>query len=285
LLSPSDLFVAVRVPRVFDASINASQKWLWLQDWDQGGELQPPRLSQIDRVVVVSFWHETYIRQQYGVAANRFFVSRNGIDLARFDVEPVNRKRHCLIYSSSPDRGLDRILTMWPMIRKIWPDAELHTFYGWRAFDRSMEMAPALRAEYETFRSRMLGAMEQPGIVQHNRVDQWHLARAFMASEVWLYPTRFCETGCITALEAQAAGAIPVTNNLAALGEVVRGGIVLPPDSDDDAYLDGLARLNDPDLAKELRRIGRQHARTFSWRNIAREWHIRLQADRKVTTG
>jgi glycosyltransferase involved in cell wall biosynthesis len=45
---------------------------------------------------------------------------------------------------------------------------------------------------------------------------------------VWLYPTWFSETSCITAMEAQAAGLIVVTSPIAALKETVgpRGYIV-----------------------------------------------------------
>jgi glycosyltransferase involved in cell wall biosynthesis len=78
----------------------------------------------------------------------------------------------------------------------------------------------------EQFKASILGQInslgrEEGGIFTHGRVNQEELAKAMYESNFWTYPTQFMETSCITALEAQAAGVIPVTSELAALKETV----------------------------------------------------------------
>ena len=70
--------------------------------------------------------------------------------------------------------------------------------------------------------------MEQKGVVAHGRVDQQTLAREMLSAGVWILPTWFCETSCISAMEAQAAGLRIVASKLAALEETVadRGELI-----------------------------------------------------------
>lgn len=66
-----------------------------------------------------------------------------------------------------------------------------------------------------------LAVKSTPGIVMHGRVNQRELAEAMLGASVWFYPTWFSETSCITAMEAQAAGLVPVCPTTAALHETV----------------------------------------------------------------
>lgn len=62
---------------------------------------------------------------------------------------------------------------------------------------------------------------QTPGIVMRGRVGQNELAEEFLSANMLLYPTNFLETSCITVMEAQAAGCIPITSHLGVLRENV----------------------------------------------------------------
>jgi glycosyltransferase involved in cell wall biosynthesis len=61
----------------------------------------------------------------------------------------------------------------------------------------------------------------------HDRITQAELAIEFLKSDVWLYPTDFKETYCITALEAMISKCLIATVNYAALTEMVTGKGIL----------------------------------------------------------
>jgi hypothetical protein len=93
---------------------------------------------------------------------------------------------------------------------------------------------------------------------------------------VWAYPTNFSETYCISALEAQAAGAIPVTTRIAALAETVRCGTLLEPGNKTPRYRQELLAAVAMHLASwergEATTVGREWALTRTWAGVAREW-------------
>jgi glycosyltransferase involved in cell wall biosynthesis len=60
-----------------------------------------------------------------------------------------------------------------------------------------------------------------PGVYNHGRVGQDEIAQSYLRSQLWLYPTDFLETSCITAMEAQVAGCKIVATRCGALPETV----------------------------------------------------------------
>lgn len=141
-----------------------------------------------------------------------------------------------VIHLSSPDRGLHRLLEMWPSIKESVPHATLRVFYRLQPWIDQLKAAPIYRP-VERNRRRALyiedalrrleesGGLESWGVevcdsVSRNRIDQ-ELAEA----EVMAYP---CETlswsegfSCST-LEACAAGCAVVVTDCDALGDVYR---------------------------------------------------------------
>src|SRR5581483_4940202 len=138
-------------------------------------------------------------------------------------------RRPVCVYSSSADRGLDKLLAMWPKIRERVPDAELHVFYGWDVFDRFLIQQPHMIA----FKTLVLNQVhdlggEEGGVFMHGRVGQRELSSYMRESRVWTYPSYFLETSCIGAMEARAAGLPIVTTSSGALQETVgEHGILL----------------------------------------------------------
>lgn len=252
---------------------------LWMHDIHVGSDPHS-LMPEYDIIMNLSQWaRETAMRYYPRVPGDRFIVTRNGIDTGLF-AGPVAKEGCKVVYSSSPDRGLDKLLDWWPAIRKMRPDAELHVYYGFDTWERMADFHKHKIAKLQIgiFRAR-LASMEGQGVVAHGRVGQEELTRAWMGASLWLYPTSFCETSCITAMEAQAAGAWPITSGLAALRETVRNGILIDPPNTRDGYREeflGHVRsfLEDGDPGREERQVLNRSwsLGELGWDGVARQW-------------
>lgn len=182
-------------------------------------------------------------------------------------------RNHKLFYGSSYDRGLEHLLKMWPQIRKAVPDAELHICYGWDLYVKAYANNP----ERLAWKHRMNDDMDQPGIKEHGRLSKRQVKKLQKKCGIWAYPTHFGETCCITALDAQAHGCVPVVIKYAALDETVQTGVKVEGDIYDeetqDTYLAALIDMmtDDAKWASESLK-GPQFANGFTWENMAKAW-------------
>jgi len=182
-------------------------------------------------------------------------------------------KRHKLIYTSSPDRGLDIALFMWPEIKKAYPDATLDVYYGFDVFDKVAINNP----ERQEWKRGVMLMLQQDGINYHGRVGKKELVEAEKRAGILFYPTYFEEISCINAISAQSHGCVPVTMSLAALKETVRAGVLVDGDIKDkkvqEKYLKELLSLmGDEKRWKELSEKGKKFAKKFYWNKIADIW-------------
>lgn len=219
-----DLMIISRSPQIFDRKHRAKKAHLWMHDTDYGpGALSPERLDKIDKVLVLSKWHADHVALMYGAECNaKIQVIGNGINPDFFppDLIPSDRPRRA-IYSSSPDRGLDLMLTLWPKVRERVPDAELVYCYA-DVYNKVADVDPKIAA----FRGRCRSLADQPGVVNLGSLPQDKLAAAMAMCRVWLAPSYntvhnvpFNETFCIGAVESAAAGCHRIMSNWGALPE------------------------------------------------------------------
>ena len=164
---------------------------------------------------------------------------------------------------------------MWPDILKEVPDAKLRIFYGWDLFDKVMANNP----ERMAWKEKMQELMTQPGITHLGRISHGACAVEFESAGIWAYPTHFGEISCITAMRAQALGAIPVVINYAALEETVQHGIKVDGDIYEtevrEAYKNQLIRmLRNPKEQEAIRVPMEEWAnKQFPWSKVAKQWN------------
>lgn len=180
---------------------------------------------------------------------------------------------HKLGYFSSYDRGCYHLLKMWPDIKKEIPDATLDICYGWTLFDGTFRNNP----ERMSWKSKMVELMSQDGIKEHGRLNKNDLAKLRRSCGIWAYPTHFTETNCITALDCQKDGVVPVVISLAGLKETVGSGIRIDGDiylpETRQEYLEKLiALMKDEKTWKEESEKGKEFAKRYSWSAIADQW-------------
>lgn len=275
-----DIFIASRYLHLFDHALRAARRYLWVHDVRPIGveEDQPPSpaFDRIDGIFCLSDWQRSYLIERCGFPGEKLILTGNGVRPKRFARE-VRRQPNRFIYASSPDRGLDTLSALFPAIRQALPDAELHIYYGFDNWDKAFEHTGG--PEQQAWRRRMFAQMQQPGVFYHGRVGQDRLAEAFLASDIWFYPTRFTETYCITALEAQLAGAVCVCSDLGALRTTVgERGILLPGDAYTPEYRqralqEVIAILQDRERKQTMVAVAREWAAQQTWARRAGEWH------------
>lgn len=182
-------------------------------------------------------------------------------------------RNHKLFYGSSYDRGLDIVLRLWPRILDKFPDATLDICYGWDLFDKGYADNP----ERMQWKEKMNKLMEQKNIVHHGRIGQKELAKVRSECGIWAYPTYFAEIFCITAIECQLSGLVPVTMNAFALSETVGAGAKIDGDIYDeetqDAWLEALFEyMGDVDKWEAESKKAQEFAKDYSWSNVAQQW-------------
>jgi hypothetical protein len=185
----------------------------------------------------------------------------------------MNLKQQTLFYGSSYDRGLDIFLPMWPEIKAKFPNAELNICYGWDLYDRVAVNNP----ERQQWKEKMVKLMHQEGIIHHGRVGKKELKEIRSKCGVWVYPTYFPEINCITALDCQRDGLVPVTMDFAALTETVQSGFKVNGDINkpevQKQWLDKLLEvMSDKVLWTKESKKAQKFATKFYWNRIADEW-------------
>jgi glycosyltransferase involved in cell wall biosynthesis len=183
-----------------------------------------------------------------------------------------------MIYASSYDRGLEHLLKMWPEIIKELPGAKLEVCYGWELFLKGYANNPQMMK----WKEQMDEMMKQEGITHHGRVSKDKLDEITASCDLWVYPTHFEETNCITALRSQSLGCVPVTMELAALQDTVFSGVKIDGDITDPEvqklYIKELVSLaKDEKRLKEERVKAIEGAKKYSWVNIVKEWEVHFK--------
>ena len=207
--------------RLLDAAAGKKlDKILWLQD-TYYRDLSPDTAQDYRKIVTLTDWHKELIAESVKEEAKRLTVIPNFLLAEHFRKEGAPpREPHHFVYASSPDRGLVRLLRIWPRILAKWPDATLDIFYGWEGcMALGASAGQDWTKRYREARTEFMGLRYQPGVTDRGRVNHETLAREFQRASAWLYPTAFAETGCLTAAKVRAAGCVPVTTRYAGLAE------------------------------------------------------------------
>lgn len=215
---------------------------LWTQhDCDQPAvqALQNPVEQDIyDGVALVSDWQRHRFHQNFGIDLTRIGVLRNAIAPSFCALFPDNTpilaqksKPPILAYTSTPFRGLDLLLEVFPKIRQAVPGTRLKVFSSMRVYqfaeaDDESQYGSLYRRCQETEGVEYIGSLPQPELV-----------RELQSVMVLAYPNTFAETSCIAVMEAMASGCSIVTSDLGALPETTAGfARLIPIESHWEAY-------------------------------------------------
>lgn len=263
--------------------------WLWAQDTDYYAAWTPERLATTDRMLCLCEWHKRHTLGRTPELKDKISITSNGVKLELIDeVEasgPIERNPKKLIYASSPDRGLLTLCKIFKRAYEYDEGLEAYCYYGCNNIEKLIEFNPRF-GHYRGFVEELKRAVDHPGIHWVGRVGQPELYREWLSSGIWCYPTHFTETSAITCMEAQAMGAIPITNPLAALAENVQYGVFIQGDPRDNALIQ--ARYVESVVSIANAPGGQQHMRSqmipwarrhWGWENWVDQWEEWIEED------
>jgi len=250
------------------------KKILWLHDASYGASSDV--YAAADDIVVLSKAHARCLNKYDGVPLEHMAVLANGIDEDSFPpLEPRDRGARA-IYASSPDRGLNKLLEIWPAVLKGCPHAHLDIYYDWTVFEQEHpDQAEHLHALCERF---------SESVTVRGGVDHETLHKALREASVWAYPHEGdAETFCITAVKAMASGCRPCSTNAGALREVAPVGAVV--DEEDlktqkglDAFANILIKyLKTPERLETRKKYREKALARFGWRIVAKRFQDLMQ--------
>jgi glycosyltransferase involved in cell wall biosynthesis len=268
--------IVFRSAEPFDRPVNADKVILWLEDVAGAEGLTPERAERVDYICGVTEWHKRNIEKVHPwLDPAKVLASRNGITHGFFEGEPVEREKR-LLYTSSPDRGLDVVLECWPEIKRRVPDATfVHCYSRW--WDLVANVNPVSAAH----RARVEEMSRADGVEKIPSQGQKDLALLMRSSLVWCHPSmwtlggvKFDETNCISAQEAQAAGCYAVSANWGALAEVNKAGVRIDGDPMSEGFrkrfIDEIVRgLTDPDVQHKAQVEGPKAIKDRGWEPVA----------------
>ena len=225
--------------------------------------------DRIDGCVCQTRWHADEYAHRYPTLQSKIRVINNGIDPTIFPaLGSLGKKvRSRFIYTSRTERGLSRILDLWPDIIAAMPDATLVI---------STYVAFPCNDDERRIQARIAGLNqiegEAGGRIRHlGRLNHEKLYAEMGAAEYWLYPTDWPETSCITAMEMLMSGVICIYYAVAGLTETMGGcGIQVAPGSEVDALIN-IAKHDEPEK-EGLRQRGRAYAESCGWASRAQQW-------------
>lgn len=278
------VWVVYRAPEVLDLMPEDRDIWLVCQDVDyrmSGNELTEARARKLTRIIALCDTHAGYLKWAHPYAAAKVCVSSNGIRadaIERVLEAPPQRNPHRMMYASSPDRGMVHLLArVFPRAKEVVPDLELHIYYGFENIEKVVTYYGE-RSRIGRNTQQLRALLEQPGVTYHGRTGQFDLYREWAKAGIWCHPSNFTETSCITCMEAQALGAIPITNPVWAVAENVQHGVLIDGDASNPLiqarYALELIRIAvNPGLQDQIREQMMPWAQSaFDWDNWAGQW-------------
>lgn len=278
---PADILVASRILHPFINPIQAKIRIFWTEDAHDQPFVEflarPEIVENIDRIITVSQWQTEKLSETFKIPLSKFYVTRNGVHWKHFKNLPDTRNRRKLVYTSTPYRGLDVLLEIFPRIKEKVPEAELDIY-------SSMAVYQVDPADDETQFGHLYKLADQPGVNLMGSTIQKALAAALKHAGILAYPNHFAETSCIAVMEAMAAGVPVVTTSLGALPETLAaGGIRIDGEPQSEIYksrfVDEVCNiLTDAERWQELSRQGRNWIyENNRWDTIAKEWESEFQ--------
>lgn len=271
------------------------------QDESFGNRWTDERIAKLDTLFALCESHKRSLESDHPALKGKVKVAANGIKMelirdAESAAQLLNtavadgvmkpefalaRDPHRIMWASSPDRGLLRLLKIFKRLREWIPDASLYVAYGWDNIDKLVAMGPQF-AWMQRAKDEIMKDADQPGVHWLGRIPQPILMREWLKTGLIVYPTTFRETFASAHCEAMALGAIPVVSPVWAIGEHALAGSLIPGDPADpliqSRFVTECVRwMTLTEQADRVRRVMMEEARlAFSWERAVDKYEAHL---------
>lgn len=220
----------------------------------------------------------------------------NSIDVRMIDASVrTEREPHTAVWCSSPDRGLHRLLEIWPSVRKLVPDAKLKIFYRfWEWIDECKNSTSKLgvRARYIAEGIRRLGSKGENGIFVMGPVPNVQIVSELRAARVFPFTCdciNFTEGFSVATMDAAFAGCVPIISDADAIGDIYRGvAEVIPgkPGDQKEVWVNKIVEaMSNQFWADEVGGKAKEWAYKFDIVRVCSFWENLIQANKDRKTG
>ena len=233
--------------------------------------------DRISKVVFVSHWQrEMFQRYGYNIPLDRSLTLHNAVEPVECNKSKWNRVKNTkyrIVYTSTPQRGLEILFEALRLLRQQRSDFELHTFSGFDIYGFDANNQP-----YE----QLFKSLEENEWCINHGVQANSVVREFLKdNHIFCLPSIWEETSCMAAMEAMYGCNLVVVSAYGALPETVANcGIVydMPKSHTDHVVI--LANLLNHVISTyhaaetiDLMKFGREYAKRFySWQHRSHQW-------------
>jgi glycosyltransferase involved in cell wall biosynthesis len=181
-------------------------------------------LKAYDTIAVVSAWQKENYSRVFGIPKNKITVLRNAIapafeNMFKSKSELKKAKNHSpiLSFTSTPYRGLNLLLAMFPLIRRALPEITLKIYSSLKVYQVADD------EDQKQYGNLYNLCKTLDGVKYFGSILQSKLAKEMRQVTALSYTNTFAETSCISVMEAMASGCYIITSNLGGLPETTAG--------------------------------------------------------------
>ena len=235
--------------------------------------------SRFHRIVFVSNHQMQRFIQHFDLPWEKCVVIRNAIMPFEWNDKPKGNIR--LIYTSTPQRGLDVLGAAFAHLAERYDDIELEIYssydlYGWKDAD----------AQFQPLFDKLDST---PRLTRHGTVSNAVIRQALTQAHIFAYPSTWIETSCLCLMEAMAAGLVCVHPNYGALYETASNLTMMyqwTPDKQQHAGLFSVVldqairaiREQPEQMAERLKTQSFNSSIFFGWNSREIEWKAFLES-------
>ena len=252
---------------------NVRNVYLWVHDVlplsSSGSALESIQVhpEKFQRCLVLCGWHKKKVLESTSIPSDTIYITRNAICVDKIPRRDIESLRPRFIYASSVDRGLEHTIKCFNLIYDRFPDATLDIYA-----DVSRESH-----NYKGNMKEICDLCSSPGVNVVGRTEHDEVLKRLCEYDIWLYPTDFYETYCITAVECQAAGLLCVTTSFGSLGEIVGDRGYVCTDKDPVSFIQKMseytiAALADPRSTNQVRESACDWGRSQDFSSLVADW-------------
>lgn len=264
---------AIHIAWRHNFKITDAPTFVWSHDlMTQGAE----NTANYVRALCLTGFHSRYLHGSQGVPMDKIHVTRNGIVPERFMGENAfkveDKDPNMFVFSSSPDRGLDRAMLVLDKVREKHPEIKLHVHYG-------IEHLPKWGHQALHDKLKTMIDERKDWVIYHGATEQTALYANFRKAAYCVQPSDFIETSKISAREMLYCGVYQITRAIggcvdtmrepaeAGMASLVYSECITPEEY--QVYIDATLKAIDE---KAYLRIKDVNPNEWSWQSVARQW-------------
>jgi len=237
------------------------------------------RHKEYDWYVFNSHWNYEKFRYFFNIPTERSIVIKNGID--QFPIRKIYKKGNPikLVHHCTPWRGLNVLLRTMQEIKN--PNITLDVYSSSKIY--GSEFSEAHDKEFLPLYEQ---AKELPNVNYIGYKPNEYIREMMPNYDMFVYPSIFEETSCVSALEALASGVHVITNNFGALYETCAEWPVYVNYSTnyEQMAIDTAAAINtaadylhEDFIQEHLDEQQKFYKRFYNWKKKGQEWTMFLK--------